>query len=115
MAPEITRLMSVGLAAFNNLVPFVPHTRWALAFSLGLMHGFGFVAAIRELGSGGSSLWLSVLSFNLGVEAGQLGLVALFVPMAWRWRAHRLYPRLVLPLGSAVILGLALVWTAQRL
>jgi hypothetical protein len=112
---EVAIAVSVALAAFNNLVPFVPETRWSLAFSLGLMHGFGFVSAIRDLGAAGPSLWLSVLGFNLGVEAGQLGIVAMFVPIAWLLRSYRAYRSFVLPLGSAVILGIALYWTSQRI
>lgn len=112
---EVAIAISVALAAFNNLVPFVPETRWSLAFSLGLMHGFGFVSAIRDLGAAGPSLWLSVLGFNLGVEAGQLGIVALFVPGAWFLRARPAYRSILMPLGSALILGVALWWTAQRL
>ncbi|MDP1827760.1 MAG: HupE/UreJ family protein [Archangium sp.] len=112
---EVAIAISVALAAFNNLVPFVPETRWSLAFSLGLMHGFGFVAAIRDLGAAGPSLWLSVLGFNLGVEAGQLGIVAVFVPLAWLLRTKPAYRRFLMPLGSALILGIALWWTAQRL
>ena len=112
---EVAIAVSVALAAFNNLVPFVPETRWSLAFSLGLMHGFGFVAAIRDLGAGGPSLWLSVLGFNVGVEAGQLAIVAAFVPVAWLLRGRPAYRAVVLPLGSAVILGVALYWTWQRI
>ena len=112
---EVAIAVSVALAAFNNLVPFVPDTRWSLAFSLGLMHGFGFVQAIADLGATGPSMWLSVLGFNLGVEAGQLCIVALFVPAAWLLRTRAAYLRVILPLGSAVILGVALFWTSQRL
>ncbi|MFT3713603.1 MAG: HupE/UreJ family protein [Archangium sp.] len=112
---EVAIAVSVALAAFNNLVPFVPDTRWSLAFSLGLMHGFGFVQAIADLGASGPSMWLSVLGFNLGVEAGQLAIVACFVPLAWLLRARGAYRRVILPLGSAVILGVALFWTSQRL
>ena len=112
---EVAIAVSVALAAFNNLVPFVPETRWSLAFSLGLMHGFGFVSAIRDLGADGPSLALSVFGFNVGVEAGQLGIVAVFVPLAWLMRARPAYRKVVLPLGSALILGVALFWTAQRL
>ena len=112
---EVAIAVSVALAAFNNLVPFVPDARWSLAFSLGLMHGFGFVSAIRDLGAAGPSLWLSVLGFNLGVEAGQLGIVACFVPVAWLLRGKPVYRSVVLPLGSALILGVALFWTSQRL
>lgn len=114
-AVEVAIAFSVALAAFNNLVPFVPDTRWSLAFALGLMHGFGFVSAIADLGTGGPTLWLSVLGFNLGVEAGQLAIVAAFVPLAWGLRARPLYVRALLPVGSAVVLGLALFWTGQRL
>jgi hypothetical protein len=112
---EVAIAASVALAALNNLVPFVPETRWSLAFSLGLMHGFGFVSAISDLGASGPSLWLSVFGFNLGVEAGQLAIVAVFVPAAWLLRTRALYLRVLLPLGSAVILGVALFWTSQRL
>ena len=112
---EVAIAVSVALAALNNLVPFVPETRWSLAFSLGLMHGFGFVSAIRDLGAGGPSLWLSVFGFNLGVEAGQLGIVAVFVPVAWLLRARAGYRAVLMPLGSALILGVALYWTAQRI
>lgn len=112
---EVAIAVSVALAAFNNLVPFVPDTRWSLAFSLGLMHGFGFVSAIQDLGAEGPSMWLSVLGFNLGVEAGQLAIVAVFVPVAWLLRQKALYLRVVLPLGSALILGIALFWTSERI
>lgn len=112
---EVAIALSVALAAFNNLAPFVPETRWSLAFSLGLMHGFGFVSAILDLGASGPSLWLSVLGFNLGVEAGQLAIVAVFVPLAWLLRSQKVYRAVVMPLGSAVILGVALFWTVQRI
>ncbi len=114
-AVEVTIALSVALAALNNLVPFVPDTRWSLAFALGLMHGFGFVSAIADLGAEGPSLWLSVLGFNLGVELGQLAVVAAFVPLAWAFRARPGYARVVLPLGSALVLGVALFWTSERL
>ena len=112
---EVAIAVSVALAAFNNLVPFVPDTRWSLAFALGLMHGFGFVAAIQDLGAEGLTLGLSVLGFNLGVETGQLAIVACFVPLAWLLRQRGVYTRVVLPAGSALILGIALFWTAERL
>ena len=111
---EVAIAVSVALAALNNLTPFVPETRWSLAFSLGLMHGFGFVSAIRDLGASGTSLGLSVLGFNLGVEAGQLGIVMVFVPLAWLLRGKGAYRTVLMPLGSAAILGVALYWTWQR-
>lgn len=114
-AVEVAIAVSVALAAFNNLVPFVPDTRWSLAFSLGLLHGFGFVSAIADLGADDATKGLSVLCFNLGVETGQLAIVAAFVPFAWKLRETKFYRSLLFPLGSAVILGIALFWTAERI
>ena len=55
--------------------------RWALAFGFGLVHGFGFSFALREtLQFAGSHLLTSLLAFNLGVELGQLFVLALLVP-----------------------------------
>jgi HupE / UreJ protein len=109
---EVAIALSVVAAAGNNLVPLLPEGRWVLAFGLGLMHGFGFVSALADLG--GSRLWLSVLGFNLGVEVGQAAIVALFVPMAFWLRRTQFY-RVTLTAGSLTILSAALVWTWQRL
>ncbi|MGE3179644.1 MAG: HupE/UreJ family protein, partial [Vicinamibacterales bacterium] len=58
-----------------------PRHRWALAFGFGLVHGFGFSFALREtLQFAGDHLLLSLLSFNLGVEFGQLLVLLALVP-----------------------------------
>ena len=54
--------------------------RWAIAFLFGLIHGFGFSGAVRELGLPVEGLVSSLLSFNVGVECGQLVVVALIFP-----------------------------------
>lgn len=112
---EVAIAFSVALAAANNLFPVIGDARWSLAFALGLLHGFGFVGAIDDLGASDATRALSVLCFNLGVEAGQLAIVALAVPLLWRLRAWPRYRTLLFPAGSAVILGLALSWTYSRL
>ena len=112
---EIAIAASVALAAANNLFPVVRDARWTLAFALGLLHGFGFVSAIDDLGASDATRALSVLCFNLGVEAGQLTIVALAVPILWKLRVSNRYRTLLFPLGSAVILGLALYWTVTRI
>jgi hydrogenase/urease accessory protein HupE len=60
--------------------------RWKLTFFFGLVHGCGFAAALRDLGVGtdGATVAVPLLSFNLGVEAGQLAVAALVLPMT-RW------------------------------
>lgn len=52
---------------------------WLVAFLFGLLHGFGFAGALREIGLPPSQTPLALLAFNLGVEAGQLGVVALLL------------------------------------
>lgn len=106
---------SVLLAALNNLVPVVPGARrWALAFAFGLLHGFGFASALRELAAGGGLLLPALLGFNLGVEAGQLAVVAAFLPLAFLARRTRAYALGVVGVGSGAVAAVALVWLVQR-
>ena len=106
--------LSVVLAALNNVFPVVAHGRWAAAFGFGLLHGFGFAGALADLGLPAGSLALSLAGFNLGVEAGQLAIVALFVPVAFALRATWAYRRLALGGGSLAIAALASVWLVER-
>jgi len=105
---------SVLLAALNNLFPWLKTGRWRLTFVFGLVHGFGFAGALKDLGLGQGALAGPLLMFNLGVEAGQLAIVAVFVPLAWRLRTWRCYARVLLGGGSVLIALLALVWLVER-
>ncbi|MEO8298733.1 MAG: HupE/UreJ family protein [Burkholderiales bacterium] len=105
---------SVVLAALNNLWPLVREGRWVLTFAFGLVHGFGFASALKDLGLQGAALAWPLLGFNLGVELGQLAIVALVLPLAWTLRHTGFYRRGVLRGGSALIAMLALVWLAER-
>jgi hypothetical protein len=72
---------SIVFMALENIV--APHLRlrWAIAFAFGLVHGFGFSFALREtLQFAGSHLLTSLVSFNVGVELGQLLVLGLLVP-----------------------------------
>jgi hypothetical protein len=105
---------SVVLAALNNLHPVVREGRWTLTFAFGLVHGFGFASALKDLGLTGSALAAPLVGFNLGVELGQLAIVALFVPLAWRLRGTLFYRRWVLGGGSVAIAVIALLWLVER-
>ena len=105
---------SVVLAALNNLRPVVLGARWAVAFGFGLVHGFGFASVLAELGLPRDALVTALVGFNLGVEAGQLAIVAAFLPVAYALRATLFYRRFVLYGGSALIALLAAVWCAER-
>ncbi|MEY4907172.1 MAG: hypothetical protein RL260_890 [Pseudomonadota bacterium] len=107
--------VSVVFTAVDNLRPMLaPHHRWRLTLVFGLVHGFGFAGALKDLGLGGGSLAASLLGFNLGVELGQLSLVALFLPLAWWARSTRFYQRGVLVGGSSAVALIALAWVVER-
>jgi hypothetical protein len=105
---------SVALAAANNLWPVVERRRWLVAFAFGLIHGFGFASVLTELGLPSDALVLSLLGFNVGVEIGQLVIVACFLPVAYLLRNTPLYRKGVFVGGSMLTLLLALVWLAER-
>jgi hypothetical protein len=106
--------LSVVLAALNNVVPVVAHGRWLAAFGFGLLHGFGFAGALQDLGLPTGSLAVSLAGFNVGVELGQLAIVAVFLPIAFRLRATVVYRRGLLAGGSAAIAAIAAVWLVER-
>jgi hypothetical protein len=105
---------SVVLAAVNNLYPVVERKRWLVAFTFGLIHGFGFASVLTELGLPKDALVLSLLGFNLGVEIGQLAIVAVFLPVAYVLRNTVLYRKGVFVGGSILTMLVALVWLAER-
>ena len=105
---------SVVLAALNNLWPLVGGRRWVVAFAFGLIHGFGFAGVLMELGLPRDALVLALVGFNLGVEAGQLTIVAAFLPLAYYLRASWFYRRVVLIGGSIAIVAVAMVWLLER-
>ena len=106
--------LSVALAALNNIFPLVRHGRWIAAFGFGLIHGFGFASALKDLGLPTGSLALSLFGFNIGVEIGQLAIVALFLPAAFALRGTWAYRRAILAGGSAAIATIAGVWLIER-
>jgi hypothetical protein len=105
---------SVVLAAANNLWPVVERRRWLVAFSFGLIHGFGFASVLTELGLPKDALVLSLLGFNAGVEVGQLAIVAVFLPVAYLLRNTPLYRKGIFVGGSIFTMLLALLWLAER-
>ena len=107
--------LSVVLAALNNLWPLVHRSRWVVAFGFGLVHGFGFASVLSDLGLPRDSLLLALVGFNLGVEAGQLALVAAFLPLAFASRHTWMYRRMIFTGGSAAIVLVAGLWLVERM
>ena len=105
---------SIAFVAAENLFrsPSVSR-RWLVGFAFGLVHGFGFSSALRELGLPAHGLLLSLLGFNVGVEVGQGLVVVVCLPLLLLLRRTRWENRAVLG-SSLVILLLGLVLFVER-
>ncbi len=107
---------SIVYVGIENLVrPTLTPWRVALVFAFGLLHGMGFAGVLAQLGLPRSEFLPALLSFNVGVELGQLTVIAaafLLVGLAFRekpwYRA-----RVVVP-GSVAVAAIGLVWFAER-
>jgi hypothetical protein len=106
--------LSVLLAALNNLRPVTHRRRWVAAFGFGLIHGFGFASVLGDLGLQKGALAVSLVGFNLGVEIGQMAIVAAFLPLAWLARRTWFYRRVMMLGGSSLIMLVAAVWLGER-
>ena len=104
---------SVVLAALNNIWPVISEARWKLTFVFGLVHGFGFASALKDAGLAKGALVGPLVGFNVGVEVGQLCIVAVVLPVAWSMRGTRGY-RGAFAGGSLVIATVAGLWFVQR-
>jgi hypothetical protein len=111
---EVVIAASVALAAANNLWPLVRGKGWMIAFGFGLIHGFGFANVLAELGLNSGTLARALVGFNVGVELGQLAIVAAFLPVAYALRGSRFYRTVTFKFGSAVVVLLAAAWMIER-
>ena len=103
--------LSIVLTAVDNVRPFLRFPRAAVAAFFGTIHGFGFASALGALNLSGASLAVALLGFNLGIEAAQVVLVLLTMPLMYLIGAGRL----VLRSGSAAAALIGLFWLVQRL
>lgn len=114
------RLVEVGIAvtilyvAVENLLAANPRRRWMLTFAFGLVHGFGFASVLRELGLPARGLARALVSFNVGVEVGQILIVGTLWPVLW-WLGKRALGQPLKVAVSALILLLGAGWLVERL
>ncbi len=113
--------LSIVYMAFENIVAASSDAearirrRWVMAFSFGLVHGFGFSFALREtLQFAGSHLLTSLLSFNVGVELGQLLVIALCVPVLELMFRYVIAERVGTILISALVAHTSWHWMTER-
>lgn len=106
--------LTIAVAAYDNLRPFLFGRRRLFAFLFGLVHGFGFASVLGELDLPTTGFVAALLQFNLGVEAGQLVIVAIAMAILLALRHWRHYPLALLRVGSGLALVIALVWFVER-
>ncbi len=109
--------VSIAYVAIENIyMSELRPWRIALVFTFGLLHGMGFAGALKELGLPRSEFVTALLTFNLGVEAGQLAVIATaFLVVGWYCGSRNWYRRLVVVPASALIACMAVYWTIERL
>ena len=108
LGPEIVR-------SWRGETSFTIRHPWVVAFAFGLLHGFSFASALTTAGLPRGDLPLALLSFNVGVEVGQLGFVALILAMEYSFRVLAIrWPRWVQALPGYAVGSLGAFWTVQR-
>jgi hydrogenase/urease accessory protein HupE len=108
---------SIVYVGVENLVRRDPQGRWLLTFGFGLAHGFGFATALRELGigAGGAGAALPLLSFNLGVEIGQMAVALLILPWIWKLRRRPSFTIRFSPALSGLVALAGGFWLVERI
>src|SRR5262249_14227973 len=119
LPPDVVEPMvalSIAYVAVENLLTTeLKPWRLALVFSFGLLHGMGFAGVLRDLGLPRSEFLTALVTFNGGVEAGQLSVIALaFAAVAYFHRNRATYRRVVIQPASLAIALIGLYWTVQR-
>jgi hydrogenase/urease accessory protein HupE len=109
---------SILFVGLENLIRHgaEPKGRWALTFTFGLIHGFGFANALSDLGVGanGRGIAIPLFTFNLGVEIGQITIAAIVLPIVWRLRRNPGFVRTGVSALSTVVAAAGLYWFLRR-
>jgi hypothetical protein len=89
--------------------------RYLLIFIFGLIHGLGFATALKEIGIPKAQFFTSLLSFNVGVELGQITIIISAYFLISKWFSEKIWyqERIVYPISS-IIGSIALFWTIER-
>jgi hypothetical protein len=107
---------SIAFVALENIFrPRYTHWRLLIVFVFGLIHGLGFAGALEELELPTGSLVAGLVGFNVGVECGQLAVIAIaFLATVWLRNAAQYRKWVVVP-GSLAIAVLGAWWTVERI
>jgi len=118
LSPKIVEpliAVSIIYVGIENIFRRDLEKRWLLAFSFGLIHGCGFASVLREMNVGsGADVLVPLISFNLGVELGQMAIAALALPLIWKLKDARSFQTRLLPACSILIALAGAYWLAER-
>lgn len=106
--------LSVAYVGCENFFVKNANRRWLITFPFGLVHGFGFAGALGELAVPKAQLLPALVSFNLGVEAGQLAVLAVVLPLLFWARRHEWFLTYGVRALSAVVVLLGAGWFTLR-
>ena len=116
IALSIVFLASELVKQQRGVVGLAQQYPWVIAFAFGLLHGFGFAGTLTRVGIPTGDVPLALLMFNLGVELGQLGFVAVFLLTVHSIRSLEIrWPRWVRPVPAYAIGSLAAFWVIERI
>lgn len=105
----------VFVAVENIFTKKLKPWRYAVVFCFGLIHGLGFASAFANVGLPRENFLIGLVGFNIGVECGQLAVIAsAFLLVGW-FRHRPWYRRVIVIPASSVIALIALYWTVQRI
>jgi hydrogenase/urease accessory protein HupE len=111
---ECAIALSIVYVGLENLTPRAARPRFAIVFAFGLIHGFGFAGALAELGLPAAQTPGALLSFNAGVELGQLAVLAVVFPLVQQCRRTRWFEPRAVPALSLVTALAGAVWFFER-
>lgn len=108
---------SIVYVGIENIFSRNLDRRWLLTFGFGLVHGFGFASVLRELGigSGAGGTAIPLVSFNLGVEIGQIAIALIILPAVWKLRAQPTFITKYVPACSVLITLIGAFWLVERI
>ena len=111
----IIALSIVFVAVENMIVSELKPTRMFLVAAFGLIHGMGFASVLKDLGMPEDKFATSLITFNVGVELGQITVILIAWLLVGKWFSKKPWykKRIVIPI-SAVIAAIALYWTIER-
>jgi hydrogenase/urease accessory protein HupE len=110
---ECAIALSIAYIAAENLWRTESAGRWKLAFGFGLIHGLGFASALQDLDLPKSNLAISLASFNLGVELGQISIV-LVIYFLLSYLRKLPWDLTIRRLVSVGVIGMSLIWFWER-